>query len=249
MNRYTQDFHHADFPGYTPGTAWSWDAENFWFRQDIPWIELPIKFDTDATVDYLVKHHDDLFDEITEQKNNALQLKATGRAWFATAHQSGWQQCALSRNHYPALVNQIADTGDFCSILQPTLHPDVCADLIASIRDAGINIVWADVKSLAPGGWIQPHRDPKIAGTSMLEYFWLPLNDCAANFKFWPAGYLKHKKGHMYLANNQTWLHSVWNRDAWTRYVLVGRIDRHSLSESMLSMVRDSARQQWFEDK
>lgn len=249
MNKYTQDFHTANFPGYAPSVPWQWDPETFWFREDIPWIELPIKFDTGCTADFLARHHDSLFDEITEQKNNQLQKTLTGRDWFAVDHQSGWQQCALSRDNYPPLANQITGTGDPLRVIQPKLHAEVCVDLIDNIRKAGIHIAWADVKSLKSGGWIQPHRDPKITGTSMMEYFWLPLNDCTSNFKFWPVGYLAHKKGHLYLANNQTWLHSVWNSDPWTRYVLVGRIDRHRLGQDLLHMIRDSMREQWFDNQ
>jgi hypothetical protein len=247
MNQYTADFHAADFPGYRPTGVWSWDPETFWYRTDIPWVELPIKFDTHHSAKILEQEHHVLFDEIAEQQNRRLHNQSQGRSWFATEHQKGWQQCAILRDHYPALAAQISGTQMPAEVVRPRLHPEVCQDIRERMRELGIRLHWADVKALAPGGWIQPHRDPKVQGTTTMEYFWMPLNPCAANLKFWPAGYLQHRCGYIYLVNNQTWLHSVINTDSWTRYVLVGRIDRHSLNAELLHMTNCSVKQQWFD--
>lgn len=247
MNQYTLEFHSARFPGYQPSQAWQWDSETFWYRQDIPWIELPWKFDTQSSADFLHHNHHELFGEIAEQQNQRLHNTNTGRDWFASEHQCGWQQCAILRGFYPALDTQLAGTDMPAQRVQPTLHPDVCQDVIAQIQAMGVHLHWCDVKSLAVHGWIQPHRDPKVPGTTTMEYFWLPLNACSPNLKVWPAGYVQAECGRMYLVNNQNWLHSVVNHDPWTRYVLLGRIDRRSLSHTLLQDICDSAREQWFE--
>lgn len=243
-NRYTQDFHDSVFPGWHVSNT-AWDYHNFWFRRDVPWLELPLNLDTTQTLQELQSEHDYLFDEISEQVNNKLDAQARDRLWFMTPHQYGWQSCVISRRFYPKAASQIEGTEFPPQVIEPKLHPDTAASLIQQLHDLGIEIFWVDVKALAPGGWIQPHVDVKTPGTSTMEYFWIPINHCKANFKSWPMGQLYHSVGNMYLVNNQDFLHSVINHDPWTRYVLTGRIDKDSLPDTLRHTVAACFQQQW----
>jgi hypothetical protein len=244
INKFTKDFHSHDFPGWSASGS-AWDYEEFWYRKDIPWLEVPLELKTNNTHLELKSQHQSLFSEISEQQNTKLDAINKDRYWFFSDHQFGWQSCVISRKNYPALASQIKNTELPEQVIQPTLHSDVCMDLLNQITDLGLKILWTDVKALIPGGWIQPHVDPKVEGTSTMEYFWIPINDCSPNIKIWPAGYIKQKVGNMYLVNNQTFLHSVINQDPWTRYVLTGRIDKNSLSPELRQLVSDSFQQQW----
>lgn len=244
MNKFTRDFHLNDFPGHIVPSR-RWDYDEFWYRKDVPWLEVPLRLDTNQVHKELRSQHDSLFSEITEQQNNRLDAINKDRYWFYSEHQYGWQSCVISRKNYPALASQVANTEFPDQIIQPVIHADVCRGMLQQFADIGIEVLWTDVKALIPGGWIQPHVDPKVSGTSTMEYFWIPINDCSPNIKIWPAGYITQKLGNMYLVNNQTFPHSVINHDPWTRYVLTGRINKNSMNFDLRKLISDSFQQQW----
>jgi hypothetical protein len=244
INKYTKDFMSAEFPGWQVPRQ-QWDYDKFWYRKDIPWVEVPLNLKTDLSYHQVKSQHKELFTEVSEQQNMKLDAIKKDESWFFTHHQHGWEHCVILRTFYPQQASQIKNTKYPEQQVKPVWHKHICNDLIDQLHNLGIEIQWVDVKALLPGGWIQPHRDPKSAGTSTLEYFWIPLNDCSPNIKIWPAGYVKQRTGNMYLVNNQHFLHAVVNQDPFIRYVLTGRINKDSLSSNVRQLLFSAFTNQW----
>jgi hypothetical protein len=104
------------------------------------------------------------------------------------------------------------------------------------------------ILALSPGGYVQPHIDPKIISVPRLSYFWIPLNNSSPSLKIWPMGYVNHQAGNIYLFNNNTWVHSVINQDQKMRYVLTGLIDTEKCSNDFYQLAVKSAKKQWLND-
>ena len=86
INKYTKDFMSAEFPGWQV-TKQQWDYDKFWYRKDIPWVEVPLNLKTDLSYQQVRSQHKELFAEVSEQQNTKLAAIKKNEFWFFTHHQ------------------------------------------------------------------------------------------------------------------------------------------------------------------
>lgn len=246
MNQHTKHFHESLFPGYhLSQDAPKITQENFWFRRDIPIVDLDVGLDTTADREFLQQHHARYFTEMDSQVNRRIAAEKENRSWYFTPHSHGWENCVVSGDLDFERVTMIKGTQLPADVFVPQFHRDVLPNIMGQLKSLGMSVFRLWVMSLEPNGWVLPHVDPKRDDIASMAHFWIPLGDGLPTLKFWPGGYLQHKAGHIYLFNNQHWTHSVWNRDPVHRYVLGGLLDLDCISQSFQDLAVTSAQQQW----
>jgi len=245
MNSYTSQFHSAQFPGHRPQITGISISKDFWHHQNMPFVDIDGQLDVGKDLSYLQNHHQELFTEMDSQVNRRLCAERENRVWYSTSHGDGWEQCIVvkSDNEEHRAIVTGTDHPDMVFASQP--HTYILTDILDQLRSLGFGIRRLMVAALAPGGWIQPHTDPKKSNIPVLSHFWIPVSDSSAGLKIWPYGYLQSQVGHIYLFNNQNYVHSVINTDQHTRYVLLGLIDTDKTSHEFLETAVQSARNQW----
>ncbi len=245
MNAYTQQFHANDFPGYQTADTCIPDDERFWWYRDVPFVDIDAKLDLSQDVIYLSQNHHRHFTEMDSQINRRMQAEKENRLWYYTPHGHGWEQCISVGGSDIESRTILADTQKPDMTFTPNAHRGVLQNTVTQMESLGIVLKRLMIAALLPGGWVQPHIDPKETGVPDLAHFWIPINQSSPGLKIWPYGYLAAEVGHIYLFNNQRWTHSVVNRDQHVRYVALGLIDTQHTSRGFLDMAIRSAQIQW----
>ncbi len=227
MNKYTRDFHSAEFPGYRVSAPTN--DKPFWQRRDLPFVDLDLNLSVDADRQYLEENYHELFSEAGS---------VNVREWYEFPHSSEWKKLVLKNNTSAVELNKHK--------LVPETRPTaVQINTVNVLEQLGLDILYASVLCLEPNGWLQPHRDQKINAVPPLNYFWIPLSQNLPSLKIWPYGYVESKPGHVYLFNNQDWIHSIRNQQAHRRFVLIGRFAVESLPKTVKTLVEEAIQDQW----
>jgi hypothetical protein len=179
------------------------------------------------------------------QRQARERARAEGRDWFHTAHSSDWQEIRLIGDT-PTPVELVASPHSNSTAVVDRTVDQSALPITRGIMQSG-GLVWQHLKAsrLPAGGWLYPHRDRNQEHDTRLNYVWIPLHDASPNLKLYPYGYMPNRVGQMYLLNNSSHTHSVWNRDTRARTVLLGRFD---LVHSQLDMtqIKKAVEQQWY---
>lgn len=244
MNQYTKLFHESNFPGYQ-FTGENIET-NFWNRHDIPIVEIPNIISTEKSYAEIKEKHKELFAALDSQINRKQAAETQNRDWYFTPHSEGWEQClVLGKNLETISLLPEPENINNAVFYEPTLHQELLVDVRKQMDALGISLKRLQVLALNPGGYVQPHQDPKKIEVPRLSYFWIPLHDSSSSLKIWPMGYVNHRAGSIYLFNNNTWVHSVVNRDQEIRYVMSGLINVDKCSNDFVHLAVKSAKAQW----
>lgn len=249
MNIYTQTFHKAQFPGYTLAADSIAGDQSFWWRRDIPVVDVDVGLDLRDDLAYVKQHHDDLFTEMHSSVNRRMAAEKDQRSWYHTEHAQGWEQCIVVGGSDYEERPIIAGTSKTETFFEPEAHPELIQNVLQQMQDLGIAIRRLNIATLQPGGWVQPHIDPKLQEVPPLSHFWIPMNDSDPSLKIWPYGYLHHQAGHIYLHNNHHWVHSAVNFNNYVRYVMLGLIEVDLCSQEFLDRCVSAAREQCIDVK
>lgn len=241
MNKLTQEFHKNKFPGFINEKSFDHIMQNFW-DCDLPFLELPIKFETYNTLDWLEKNKN-IWVRVTSQAFFENLAKQKDEHWFYETHSHGWEEIRMKKDTYEICVPDNID--DMEKLVQKNIiYENAVPDLMRQFENKNLYFEFMSLKKLVPGGWLQPHRDHMNDKKEKFNYIWMPLNDCSFNLKIWPYGYIKHKTGHMYLFNNTAYTHSIINKDDQDRYVFLGKLD---LNRSKLNFdLSKEVHNQWY---
>jgi len=245
MNAYTKQFHSHPFPGPKDPYIEVESGADFWWQSNIPFVDIDAALDVEGDYQYVHQHHQQLFTEMDSQINRRLNAERENRLWYYNAHGHGWQQCIVVGGSDIESRTIITGTQTPDVIFTPESHPEILEHTLLQLHHHGMSVRRLMIAAVDPGGWVQPHIDPKQADTAAMAHFWIPLNDCVPSLKIWPYGYVPARVGHIYLFNNQNWTHSVFNQNHVCRYVLVGLLDITQTADRFLDLAIKSAREQW----
>jgi hypothetical protein len=175
--------------------------------------------------------------------------------WYNQEQSQGWYEYPL-KTSTQRVLNHHSDKPSFKDG-PPILVNDnlelthLCTQLFgkhwSSIKRLKIN-------KLVPGGWIMPHQDRlhnTIEESKGLGYFIIPLHPSKFEFKFFPAGYLRHRYGNMYMLTVWNYLHSVQNTDLTDRYMLAGEFESTGIPEFVQDAYKKTGKdwQKLFQDE
>lgn len=245
MNKFTQDFFQGQFPGFSVDCNYEEIMSDFWHTKKLPFVELDFTVDTQPTYQWLLKNKQ-LFDKTPTQHSRELNKKEYGVDWFTDAHSQGWLElkvtgAELERDY---IVN--------CGIEMPHHHTEELAnnlqiDLVNQLNKINLPVTRIKLLCLEPNGWAQPHMDRLKPGHATMNHVWLPLHNFKPSLKVYPYGTIEHKTGHLYLLNQQSFIHSVINPESMSRFVAVLTLDYENLSVDMWEQIKQSVYRQWFE--
>lgn len=245
MNKLTAQFFESPFPGWWPTQNFESVWQNFWSNRQIPFVELSLSLETQTSYHW-AQNHDDLFSPSWHQAQAEQQAQATAQQWYRLPHCHGrwdlhifgtWPQKKKLLDHSPDIDLDHSHR---------QAHGHALRDLEPQLRQLGMDVSAMTLARLDPGGWLEPHKDP-ITSDQTMAHVWIPLHHSAAKIKIWPWGDMPQQPGHVYLLNNQSFVHSIVNFDQCARYVVTARINPRNTDQSMLMKIQQALRQQWFE--
>lgn len=243
MNRYTKDFHSSTFPGYKVSKTLEEILPNFWHSDQIPFIDIDLKFEHGPTHDWLIDNHH-LFVESRSQLQDRLKHEQNDQTWFALSRSNGWKGIHVKGNSYQK-TDIVTSNEKYVAVDTPQFK-DAVPEVVESFNNNNLPLKRLWVFCLEPGGWLQPHKDVVPAGSPGLTQFWMPLHDFPECLKIYPYGYLQHQVGHVYLFNNPKFVHSVINQTSENRYAAFGEIDLELLPADTKNRIVESMIKQWF---
>jgi hypothetical protein len=241
MNKYTQQFHAAEFDGYQ--LDGQLDVQhNFWTNCVVPWAELQLDINTESTYNWLSKH-DHLFQEVPYQVAHRARVHKKHQDWYTPEHANGWS--ALYVLGEPPVFKELIGSQAIPKIT-PELHSEAAVDLLQQIQDRDIVVTKLEILKLDPGGWIQPHQDKKYNSSVTMNRVWMPLHNFAPCLKIYPSGYVPHNLGQGYVLNNENFMHSVINQESKSRYVAIWSFDHTVLPKIYQENLFQDTRQRWY---
>ena len=247
MNKFTQEFHQGQFPGYQPTKSYEEIIDNFWFTSQIPVVDLDLGLNMQSTYQWAVDHNY-LFDNQYTQIDTSLKAEQSGHSWFTSPHSMGWDSLEVLGNDLPQhrLVPDNTVENSYVSDYRPQYYPDAVPDLTKEFARLGISVSRIKIFRMAPGGWVQPHMDKKHSGSPIMNHVWLPLHEFDESIKIYPMGSVKHQTNHVYLLNNNDFLHSAINTADQPRYVGIVKLEYNTLPNNIWNQIKESVKQQWF---
>jgi len=244
MNELTRKFHEAEFPGWKPKKTYEEIINNF-FNSELPFLELDIGLDTTEAMQWIESNKKHFIEnELTKQQEN--DAKKEGKFWYFNKHADGWKQCWKFGS--PLLGQDIlciSSEEKFKAKELRTFVPDAFPGLAEQLHQKGFVFKKFHVSELLPNGWAQPHMDRFHGSFKKLQWVWIPLNDAQPNLKVYPYGYIKPKVGCLYFFSNMGYVHSIINKDNFSRYVAMGTIDLE-LSKINFDKIKECVKSQWF---
>lgn len=188
----------------------------------------------------------DLLEQIYTQAQASeqdFQPTVTGslfRAWYRQPRSSGWHELTIKESQQPhqfAMAHNAAHTvaRPQSKITKNTKLGQISMQLFS---DLDIQLESLRIMKLEPQGWIHPHRD-RTQVSYGLCYFWIPLHEFAPCLKIFPHGWLQHELGHMYLFNQNSYVHAAVNLSDQDRYVMIGRFDPGRVPATLLNRYHD----------
>lgn len=244
MNKYTQDFHNAEFSGITITQTADEISRDLWSTTQIPFVDTNLIFDYESTHRWL-KEHNHLFTEVRSLKRDKIKQTRYRQDWFATSRADGWKSLYVKGTPYKD--NDIVETTETSTEnVELDKHEDAVPELVDFFEKNELPLLRLWIFRMSPGGWLQPHRDDIVEKTPALAQFWMPLHDFPECLKIYPHGYLPHQAGHLYLFNNRDFIHSVINQTDQDRYVAVGELDYTFIEQEKSNQISELLIKQWF---
>ena len=184
MNKYTEDFHTATFPGLEVKQYQEEISQDFLNTKKIPFVDIDLNFDYESTHRWL-KEHNHLFTEVRSVKRDKIKQTQYNQEWFAATRADGWKSLYVKGTPY--IDKDIVETTETTTEnIELTKHQDAVPDLVDFFERNGLPLLRLWIFRMSPGGWLQPHRDDIVEQTPALAQFWLPLHDFPECLKIYP---------------------------------------------------------------
>lgn len=234
-----KNYHEDKFPGWSPTRTYDELIEDP-LHNELPFIELDFGWDTT-----------EIYKELSSNENKDLwiPIQNSGRflekEWYEFEWHEGWMEIRIKgaspNDGTTTNATHKEKNRDFL------FRSDALPRTQEFIESKNIKFTRLIALKLTPGGFAYPHRDEgkRESQEKNLECFWIPINHCNDNLKVYPYGYVPHKVGNMYLFNNKSYWHSIYNTNNHDRYVLTGRFDSEH-SDFPIDMVKQSIKKFWF---
>jgi len=244
MNELTRKFHEAEFPGWKPKKTHEEITSNF-FDSELPFLEIDIGLDTKEAMAWIESNQQCFIGhELAKKKEN--DAKKEGRYWYYNNHSEGWEQCW---KFGPPLLGQdmlcVSSNDKVKAEGKKTYFPDSVPGLVEKLNEQGFVFTKFHISKLLPNGWAQPHMDRFHGSFKKLYWIWIPLNDSQPSLKVYPYGYIKPKVGCLYFFSNMGYVHSIVNKDNFSRYVAIGTLDLKNCKLDF-DKIKECVKSQWF---
>lgn len=233
MDKLTQDFFNADFPGWKSSVE---IADNP-FYTDVPIVEI----ETDINCDYinlLAKQINSLDRADMQDQQPPYQIEPRSQGLRIS-------DLLWNYGNRPTSVKNWR-TNEFVEPA-PIIKPGSAESLIEQhLKSRGFDLKICMHMSLEPNGYLRPHRD--ISDNWPLLYVWIPLTyPLGSELKFYPLGTVTPKLGNVYLFNQNSYTHSIRNTNATEiRYALIGHLDENLMNtKEFRQIVVDSINKQY----
>lgn len=226
MDQLVKDFYHNLFPGFDETVT----LEDSILATRVPVVDL----DLNINVNKLLEISKDIHIETVIRERYPYEKHS---------RIPGWQQKMLwSEGTQSTLINDVyyqrIDPN------YPVIEPDDQAQQIQNeLLTYGLDLKTCWLSTLEPKGYIRPHRDIGLL-TNPLSYFWLPLeNPPLAELKIYPYGTVDVKLGHIYLLNQESFVHSAINMSNIRRHVIIGHLKEPN--DQLKTIITNSIKSQY----
>ena len=203
----------------------SYDIDVITKHLKLPWLKLDIKFDTpsDQDIEETLSHTDWRHKWKWNSSDNAYQVKGwNGNIFFGPTDFENFLNVSSANGN-----EHTHDEDSKCRHYRKTLDYDWYVNDNSYVKrqvkkiipdDADINLV--NSYSLPPGGYVFPHRDYAIDNMGLAKIY-VALKWSTDNiFGMYGCGNLPIKEGDVFLINNYTLPHWVYNGSKEDRIVI-----------------------------
>lgn len=221
MNGYLEDYINSDFSSYDKNHHI--EITDSLKTTKVPCVEIP---SLDLTL--LEKIHKAVDTHSLEFR--PLTSSNVYTEWYKDPNSHLWKALPLTLNKFDEVRNH-----DGTIMKRPNNVEVEHEYLLEMCKELLKDVPFTQLKFhvVEPGGWIQPHCDPKKVDA--MRWLWTPLHDFPPCLKVFPFGWLQHKLGNMYLFNNARYVHAVVNNTNKPRYTLHIGIDFENTPDSIMN--------------
>lgn len=211
LDQLLNDFYNSAFPGFTSKLTIGDPV----LSTPVPVVDIPMHLDTDLLLEYAKQ----------------IELDPMQRTTYPYEQHPrfvGWNIQVLWSNDYN---NTLLGDIYYKKTTAPVADKSATgtSELIQQYLQAlGLDCTICMLSVFEPGAYLRPHRDIGLNSTP-LNYFWLPLNNpIGSRLRVYPMGDIDITLGHLYLLNQENFVHGAVNYGQEPRYVLVGHLNNIS---------------------
>lgn len=245
MNKLTQDFFQAEFPGWQPKIDYETCLNNLWVQPTIPCLDSGINIDVALTYQWVL-NNEHVFTEHYTAKNQELFDQKQGANWYKQPHSQGWTSIGIIGQSLKNLKQFVSSGVPVPMDTELTLHHDAGIDIVRQFELIGMPLLRLQIARLDPGGFAQPHND-EITSGPYLNHGWIPLHDFEPGLRLYPIGTIQHRKGQIFMFDDRSIIHSIVNNSTQPRYVALIKFDYQTMSSSVTDCIKEQIKKQWFD--